>query len=50
VDLFKSNEKIHIDSLCQAADMPMGKISALLLGLEFKGVVDAMPGNQYRLK
>jgi DNA processing protein len=50
VDLLKRNEKIHIDSLCQAADMPMGKISALLLGLEFKGMVDALPGNQYRLK
>jgi hypothetical protein len=28
----------------------MAKISALLLGLEFKGVVDAFPGNMYRLK
>jgi DNA processing protein len=50
IGLLKSDEKIQIDSLCQATEMPMGKISALLLGLEFKGVVDALPGNLYRLK
>jgi DNA processing protein len=50
VDMLKRDEKTHIDTLCRATDMPMGKISALLLGLEFKGIVDALPGNLYRLK
>jgi DNA processing protein len=50
VDLLKLNEKTLIDSLCQAVDMPMGKISALLMELEFKGMVDALPGNLFRLK
>jgi DNA processing protein len=50
VDLLKMNEKTQIDSLCQQAGMPMNRISSLLLGLEFRGVVDALPGNLYRLK
>jgi DNA processing protein len=50
IDGLKKDEKIHIDSLCQATEMPMGKISSLLLELEFKGVVDAFPGNLYRLR
>lgn len=50
VEILKTDEKVPIDSICQLTDMPMGRISALLLGLEFKGVLDALPGNLYRLK
>ena len=48
--LLKGEEKIHIDSLCRTLEMPMNNISALLLELEFKGIVEAFPGNLYRLR
>jgi len=50
LDLLRQDEKTLIDSLCHTAGMPMNKISSLLLELEFKGFVDALPGNLYRLK
>ncbi len=49
-DRFKRGEKIHIDVLSSGLEMPAGKISSLLLGLEFKGVVETLPGSLYRLK
>jgi DNA processing protein len=49
-DQFKRGEKIHIDQLCTGLEMPVGKVSSMLLGLEFKGVVETLPGNLYRLR
>ena len=49
-DQLKRGEKIHIDQLSSGLEMPAGKVSSLLLGLEFKGVVETLPGNLYRLK
>jgi DNA processing protein len=50
VELMKKEEKVFIDTLCRNAGMPASRMSALLLGLEFKGILEAMPGNVYRLK
>ena len=44
------NEKIFIDTLRHNTQLPMSKLSGFLLTLEFKGVVDALPGKMYRLK
>ncbi len=44
------NEKIFIDSLRHNTLLPMNKLSGLLLTLEFKGLVEALPGKMYRLK
>ena len=50
IDQMKTDEKADIDSLASSTGMPVRKVSSLLLELEFKGVVEALPGNQYRLK
>jgi DNA processing protein len=45
-----SDRQVHsIDSLCDRTGMAVGKVSALLLKLEFTGMVYCMPGNSYRL-
>jgi DNA processing protein len=43
-----SGEPVYIDQLCQLVRMPMGKVSALLLNLEFNGLVQSLPGKMYR--
>ncbi len=50
VDLLKPGDKVDLDALALTLGLPVRKVSALLLELEFKGVVVALPGNQYRLK
>jgi DNA processing protein len=49
-DQMKRGEKIHIDQLGQALEMPISRLSSLLLEMEFKGVVETLPGNLYRLR
>ncbi|WP_372776634.1 DNA-processing protein DprA [Mangrovibacterium sp.] len=44
-----SGSPVYIDQLCQQLQMPMGRVSALLLGLEFNGLVASLPGKMYRL-
>jgi DNA processing protein len=45
-----SDRQIHsVDSICIGTDMPVSKVSAILLKLEFSGLVYCMPGNLYRL-
>jgi len=39
----------YIDEICQEAQLPVGHVSSLLLGLEFKGIVVSLPGKMYRL-
>lgn len=49
VSILKENNSTTIDDLCFAANMPMSKVSALLLTLEFSGIVKSLPGKMYRL-
>ena len=49
VDLLKSKEHF-VDEITFETKLPMSKVSALLLGLEFKGLVVSLPGKMYRLK
>jgi len=49
VDALKVEDKM-IDELCQLCEMPTSRISALLLDLEFKGLVSSLPGKMYRLR
>lgn len=49
VDILKSNGEITIDEICLTAEMPMSKVSANLLNLEFSGVVISRPGKKYLL-
>lgn len=49
VDYIKPQEKVGIDELTQALDMNNSQMAALLLNLEFKGVVQSLPGKRYML-
>ena len=47
-DLFEDDQPITIDYLAAKLSIPVHKVAATLLGMEFKGVITAHPGNQYR--
>jgi len=59
VDLDRNEEKIisfllqngpsTIDEICFQMSLPVSKVSALLLGLEFKSCILSLPGKVYRL-
>ena len=49
VNMLKEKETITIDDLCFTSKLPMSKVSALLLTLEFSGIVRSFPGKAYRL-
>lgn len=49
VNVLKEKNAIAIDELCFAVNMPMSKVSSLLLTLEFSGIVKSLPGKMYRL-
>lgn len=49
VDLLKGGDRF-IDEMTIETQLPMSKVSALLLGLEFKGLVMSLPGKIYRIK
>lgn len=49
VNFLKEKESVNIDELCFSTKMPISKVSALLLNLEFSGIVKSLPGKMYRL-
>jgi len=49
IDLLKGGDRF-VDEITIETQFPMSKVSALLLGLEFKGLVVSLPGKMYRLK
>ena len=49
VDILKEENNMMIDILCLRTDMPVSKISPLLLKLEFMGLIKSLPGKVYRL-
>lgn len=48
-DILKQVEKIAIDDISLAAQLPMSKTAALLLEMEFKSVVKSLPGKMYKV-
>jgi predicted Rossmann fold nucleotide-binding protein DprA/Smf involved in DNA uptake len=42
-----SGPPLSVDQLCRLAELPVQRISYLLLTLEFKGLVRAAPGKLY---
>lgn len=48
-EIIKKHEEIGIDDIFVQSEMPMSKISALLLSLEFEGIIKSLPGKRYRL-
>ena len=49
INLMSNNQLHSVDSLCVNSDMHVGKVSSILLKLEFSGMVYCLPGNLYRL-
>jgi DNA processing protein len=49
VDVMKPSEDISIDEISIDCGLSMSKTAAILLNLEFKGLVKTLPGKRYRL-
>jgi DNA processing protein len=49
VETLRETGELPIDLICIRVDMPMSKVSALLLNLEFAGLIRSLPGKVYRL-
>jgi DNA processing protein len=43
------NGEINIDLLCRAVDIPVYRLSSMLLQMEFNGLLKCYPGNLYRV-
>jgi len=41
--------EMNIDNICRITGMPVYKLSALLLQMEFSGMIKCYPGNLYRI-
>ncbi len=49
ISVLKKSECLGLDDLCFAVKMSMSRVSAILLKLEFAGLVRTLPGKMYRL-
>ena len=47
-ELISKQGELTIDTICRSLDMPVYKLSSLLLQMEFKGLVKCYPGNLYQ--
>ena len=47
-ELLSKEGELTIDTICRALEIPVFKLSALLLQMEFKGLLKCFPGNLYR--
>ncbi|MBK7131447.1 MAG: DNA-protecting protein DprA [Bacteroidales bacterium] len=47
-ELISKEGELTIDSICRGLEIPVYKLSSLLLQMEFKGLVKCFPGNLYR--
>ena len=50
VNLLRENEKLFIDQISSELTLPVSHVSAMLMTLEFKNVLVALPGKMYKLK
>jgi DNA processing protein len=41
--------EMNIDNICQSIEIPVYKLSSLLLQMEFSGIIKCYPGNLYRI-
>jgi DNA processing protein len=47
-ELLSKEGELTIDTVCRSLNIPVHKLSSLLLQMEFKGIVKCSPGNLYR--
>jgi DNA processing protein len=48
-ELLSRENEMPIDSICRSLDLPVHKLSSVLLQMEFNGLVKCYPGNLYRI-
>lgn len=48
-ELIMKEGELTIDAICRSLEMPVYKLSAMLLQMEFKGILKCFPGNIYRI-
>ncbi len=49
VELLRAEEYLSSDTLTHQLKMSPGQLAGLMLEMEFKGIVKALPGNRYTL-
>jgi len=47
-ELLVKEGELTIDNICRTLEIPVNKLSSLLLQMEFKGILKCYPGNLYR--
>ncbi len=50
VDLLGEKGELHINDLGAALNVPIHKLLSLLVDMEFRGLVDVLPGNRYAVR
>ncbi len=45
--ILNTDQEMPIDEICRCSQMPVSKVSAILLQMEFKGVVKCLPGKLF---
>lgn len=50
IELLLKNSEMFVDQFSGELTLPVSRISALLLGLEFKNLIVSLPGKMYRLR
>ena len=50
VDLLGEKGELHINDLGAAFNVPIHKLLSLLVDMEFRGLVDVLPGNRYAVR
>ncbi|MCL2097989.1 MAG: DNA-processing protein DprA [Bacteroidales bacterium] len=50
IEALRNKDSEAIDVISYRTDIPVGKLSSLLLGLEFKDIIKSLPGKQYLLR
>ena len=50
VDLLQKEGELFIDQISALVELPVSRVSAMMLTLEFKNVITALPGKMYRLR
>jgi len=49
VKLLRENGELFIDQISTELSLPVSRVSALLVNMEFKNIISALPGKMYRL-
>ncbi|WP_167605099.1 DNA-processing protein DprA [Maribellus sediminis] len=50
VDLLKNKGELFIDQIAAEVELPVSRISTIMINLEFKNVLTALPGKMYKLR